>query len=96
MDMTETIDLFAAIKQMREISQQGGFFSFGHATYNRETDRCDGIRMVRRASIRPAAKGDDLTNAEYKLFYHDHDLGLPRICWQPLIMYFNNQRVTLN
>lgn len=96
MDAPETIDLYEAIRQMREITQQGGFFSFGHATYNRDTDRCDGLRMVRRASIRPAAKGDDLTHADYKIFYHDHDINLPRIAWQPLIMYFDNKRVILS
>ena len=92
----ETIQLYDAIKQMRMLSQKDESFSFVHATWNRDTCTTNGLRHVERASIRPAAKGDDLANSDYKIFYFDEDLNSPRICWQMLIMYFNGKRVILN
>ena len=92
----ETIDLYEAIRQMRKLSQQDKSFSFVHSTLNRETDTCNGIRYVKSAHLRPSAKGDDLVNTDFKIFYYDEDLKEPRICWQMLIMYFEDKRVILN
>jgi len=94
--MVETIDLYEAIRQMRKLTQQGQSFSFTHATYNRDRQSSDGIRIVRRAVLRPAAKGDDVSNADFKLFYLDQETNLPRVCWQPLIIYFEDKQVILN
>jgi len=96
MEPQETIDLYEAIREMRKFSQQGKSFSFVHATYNRYTGTCEGIRAVQNAHLRPASKGDDLANADYKIFYFDEDLQQPRICWQPLILFFGNKKVILN
>ena len=92
----ETIQLYDAIKQMRMLSQQDNSFSFMHATWNRDTETTNGFRHVERAHLRPAAKGEDLANSDYKLFYFDEDLKEPRNCWQMLIMQFNGKRVILN
>ncbi|MFZ4569774.1 MAG: hypothetical protein ACOYM0_01435 [Bacteroidales bacterium] len=92
----ETIQLYDAIKQMRMLSHEDKTFSFMHATYNRDTDTTNGFRHVERAHLRPAAKGEDLANSDYKLFYFDEILNEPRNCWQMLIMQFNGQRVVLN
>ena len=92
----ETIDLYEAIRQMRKLTSEEKGFSFVHATYNRDKNTCEGIRHVRSAHLRPSAKGDDLINADYKLFYFDEDLIEPRVCWQMLIMYFNDKKVILN
>ena len=92
----QTIDLYEAIRQMRKRSQEGKSFSFVHSTFNRETDTCNGIRYVKSAHLRPAAKGDDLASADLKLFYFDEDLQAPRVCWQMLIMFFDDKQVTLN
>jgi len=92
----ETIQLYDAIRQMRILSQQEKPFSFVHATWNRDTCTTNGIRHVERAHLRPAAKSEDLENADYKFFYFDEDLNEPRNCWQMLIMYFDGKRVILN
>ncbi|MFZ4523503.1 MAG: hypothetical protein ACOYNC_17500 [Bacteroidales bacterium] len=81
---------------MRKSAQEGKPFSFVHATYNRDNDSCDGVRYVKSALLRPAAKGDDLVHAEFKLFYFDEDIQKPRVCWQPLIMYLGSKKVILN
>lgn len=94
--MVKTIDLYEAIRQMRKLTQQGLPFSFTHATYNRDRQSSDGIRIVRRAILRPSAKGDDVANADYKLFYLDQEINQNRVCWQPLLMYFEGKRIILN
>lgn len=92
----DTIDLYEAIGEMRKRTARGETFAFAHATLNRDRGTSDGIRYVSRARLRPAAKGDDVVNADFKIFYYDEDLKEPRICWQPLIMFFEDKQVTLN
>ncbi|MCX6272211.1 MAG: hypothetical protein NTU44_13525 [Bacteroidetes bacterium] len=92
----ETIDLFEAIRQMRILSQEGRSFSMVHSTWNRDTCTSDGQRLVKRARLRPQAKGDEISQADHKLFYFDMDERQNRNCWQVLLMYFNGIRVTLN
>lgn len=95
MNIPDTIDLYEAINRMRILSQQGKTFSFVHATYNRDCAKTDGVRQVTRARLRPAAKGDDLTHADLKLFYFDEEIQKPRVCWQMLILFFEEKKVTL-
>jgi hypothetical protein len=92
----ETIDLFEAIRQMRVLTQEGNTFSLVHATYNRNTGSSDGKRLVRKAHLRPQARGDEVSQADHKLFYYDVDEHLARNCWQVLILFFNGMKVVLN
>lgn len=92
----ETIDLYEAIRQMRKLSGEDKSFSFVHATLNRDKDTSDGIRYVKNARLRPAAKGDDLVHADLKIFYFDEEIKEPRVAWQMLIMYFEDKKVILN
>ncbi len=85
----ETITLWEAIRQMRKLTGEGKSFSFVHSTYNADTQQSHGFRAVTSARLRPAAKGDDVKNADHKLFYFDETLNEPRNCWQILILFFN-------
>lgn len=91
----ETISLYHAISEMRYITSQGGYFSFMHATYNRDKRTTSGIREVKRAQLRPAPSGSDIAKANYKLFYYDDIFREDRNCWQMLIMFFNGKKVIL-
>ena len=51
--------------------------------------------VVNKALLRPAAKGDDVVHAGFKLFYTDMETKKPRVCWQPLLAYFNGQRIKI-
>jgi len=95
MDERTTITLYEAIAMMRKITAESGFFSFTFATYNRNTGRTQGLTSVKRAKLRPAAKEDDIRNSDYKLFYWDDYYQEPRVCWQPLLMYFNGTKIIL-
>ena len=93
------IDLYTAIAEMRRLTAQGLSFSFSHVTFNRGKRHSDGVRFVRDAKLRPAAKGDDVSFADFKLFYEDLNNAPQhknRVCWQVLITEFNGKRVRLN
>ena len=92
----ETISLWEAIRQMRMLTGQGKSFSFIHSTYNEDTQESHGFRHVNTARLRPAAREDNIKNADHKLFYFDEDINQPRNCWQLLIMWFNGKRCILN
>ncbi|MFZ4463078.1 MAG: hypothetical protein ACOYN5_04485 [Bacteroidales bacterium] len=83
---------------MRKLTAQGIPFSFEHFTWDRDRKQSSGRRIVSRALLRPAARGDQLADADYKLFYEDLNVSNPsernRNCWQILIVSFNGQPVT--
>ena len=91
----ESIPLYQAISEMRKISASGRFFSFSHVSYNKDTRQTSGIREVRRAKLRPAAKGDDIRHSDFKLFYYDDLFHESRVCWQPLLLFFNGKKIIL-
>lgn len=93
----ETIDLYAAIAEMRKLSANGDCFSFAFMSYNRDSQKSDGMVYVKRALLRPAARADDIVNADFKLFYIDldHPDNQNRNCWQPVLMYFNQTKIEL-
>jgi len=92
----QTINLWEAIRQMRILISKKKSFSFVHATLNRDEYTSNGYRHVHKAHLRPAAKGDDVKNADDKLFYFDEDVNEPRNCWQILIMFFNGMKCTVD
>jgi hypothetical protein len=89
----ETIPLWNAIAEMRRLTEAGETFSFVHASYDRDKQITQGIRVVHKAKLRPAAPEEKVQNADHKLFYYDIVIREPRVCWQPLIMYFNGKKV---
>lgn len=94
----DSINLWRAIAEMRKLTAQGIPFSFEHATWDRHRQKASGVRRVHKALLRPAAKGDNLADADHKLFYEDLNVGDPkearRNCWQILILTFNGIPVT--
>lgn len=94
----EKINLFSAIAEMRKLTAQGVPFSFEHYTWDKKRQKSSGLRRVDRATLRPAASGDDVENADHKLFYEDLNVPSPelnkRTCWLILIVSFNGIPVT--
>ena len=91
----ENIPLYEAIQQMRQMTAEGKTFTFVHVSYNRDTQVSNGLRVVRKAKVRPAAKSDKVIHSEYKLFYYELDNQQPRVCWQMLILSFEGRKVML-
>lgn len=87
------MNLFEAIKQMRELSKRGVPFSFSFMSYNETAQRSDGIVEVHRARLRPRPEKAHHRNAEIIEEYTDIDTGAPRHFYQPLLMSFNGQKI---
>lgn len=89
----DEINLFSAIAEMRKLTAKGIPFSFEHYTWDKDRNKASGLRQVDRATLRPQARGDDVDNADHKLFYQDLNVQDPkknkRTCWQILIVRFN-------
>lgn len=96
MEKETTIDLYDAIRQMKDISLAGGTFSMKFRKWNRQTLNGGDMVTVNAARIRPKAKDEDVADASYKLFFTDTETGEARNCWQPLIMEFNGLRTVLH
>lgn len=89
------MDLFEAIEQMREISRQGGEFSFSFMSYSETSGKSEGIVDVARARLRARPNSDQNRNAEMMEAYTDLQTGEARQFYQPLLMIFNGQKVEL-
>ncbi len=87
------MELFEAIRRMRELSQQNVPFGFSFMSYNETAQKSKGIIEVRHARLRARAQAAHHRNAEIVEEYLDLDTGQPRHFYQPLLMTFNGQKV---
>lgn len=92
----ETIDLYAAVAEMKRISAAGGTFSMRFRKWNRHTCSGGDMAHIGAARLRPKASDEDIDNASHKLFFTDTDTGKARNCWQCLITEFNGKKITLS
>lgn len=88
----ETIDLYAAIEQMKQISNTGGTFSMKFRKHNRKTSAGGDLVTVKEARLRKKTSDEEIQNSSYKLFYVDTETGQAANCWQILIVEFNGMK----
>lgn len=91
--MTDTINIWDAIRQMRRISDRKGTFSMIYMGYSITRGTSDGIVEVGKARLRPQDNPPG-QYSDHMLNYTDLDNNTFNHFWQPLLMYFNNKRVT--
>ncbi len=89
------MDLYAAIKQMRQFSDQKVPFSFSFMSCATSTQSSQGIVDVRHARLRPRPQASDNRFTELLEEYVDLDTGEARQFYRPLLMIFNGQKVVL-
>lgn len=89
------MDLYAAIKQMRELSDRREPFSFSFMSCSTSAQESHGIVDVRHAQLRPRPHTDGNRFAELLEEYVDLDTGEARRFYRPLLMIFNGQKVVL-
>ncbi|HWK58109.1 MAG TPA: hypothetical protein VNQ80_12255 [Parapedobacter sp.] len=87
------MELYAAIREMRQLTKIGKPFSFSFMSYDRTRQRTDGIVTVNSARLR--ARGHDQYNqhAQLQEEYLDLNTNEPRRFWHCCLMTFNGQRV---
>ncbi len=88
----ETIDLWKAIEEMKQISDRGETFSFKFRKHNRKSGTGGDLVSVGKARLRAKTSDEEIANSSYKLFYTDTETGQAANCWQILIMEFNGMK----
>lgn len=91
----ETINLYRAIEEAREISRAGGTFSIKFRKWNRATREGGDLAVIGKARCRPKASDEKISNAPHKLFITDTETGRALVCWHPLIMEIDGRRTSI-
>lgn len=92
--MSAEINLYDAIRQMRQISAKKGSFQMIFVSYSRTRGISEGFVEVAKARLRPQPATATLFS-DMMLNYVDLDTGEDKKMWQPLLLVFNGQKVTL-
>lgn len=91
----ETVDLYAAVEEMRKISANGDTFQIRFRKWDRQRGRGGDMVHLPHARMRPKPSDSRVENASYKLFLTDTDTGRAVVCWQCLVMEVNGRRTVL-
>lgn len=89
------MDLYEAIHQMRSLSEKGQSFSFSFMSYNASEGKSNGIISVAHARLRARESCKYNRRAEMMEAYTNLDTMENRQFYQPLLMTFNGEKVTL-
>lgn len=89
------MDLYKAIQQMRQLSKENIPFSFSFMSYNSTKQHSEGIVSVRRARLRKREFIKHHKNAEIVEAYIDLDTMECKRFYQPLLMMFNGEKISL-
>jgi hypothetical protein len=92
----QTIDIWEAIRRMREMSKVGQPFSIRFMGCNYTKGQGTGIHQIDRCLLRASTPTRKNQYANYMLNLVDQQTGKARQCWQPLLMYFNNLKIVIN
>jgi hypothetical protein len=87
--------VFEAITDMRQISKEGGEFSFSFMSYSLMKRTSDGPTFISRARLCKQSREDKKEQADNMLNFIDLDRGQFRHCYQPLLMTYKGNLLTL-
>ncbi|KAA6347959.1 hypothetical protein EZS27_004586 [termite gut metagenome] len=90
------MDVYEAIRRMREKSEQGKTFSFSFMTYSYERGTSSGVVKVEHARLRRQSSTDQNRFGEYMLNFVDTDTEEYGMCWQLLLLEFDGQELELS
>lgn len=90
------MDVYQAIKRMRELSRNGTSFSFSFMSCSIDKSKSKGIVEVHRARLRKQSPDNKNKHADIMLNYFDLDTNEYGQCYQPLLMELNGQKLELN
>ncbi|MBQ2993689.1 MAG: hypothetical protein IJE21_07300 [Alistipes sp.] len=89
------MDLYDAIKEMRRLSAENRPFGFSFMSCNLTDRSSEGVVTVRHARLLKRESVKYHKNAEIVEAYLDLDTMESRRFYQPLLMYFNGEKVVL-
>lgn len=89
------MNLYDAIHEMRRLSEEKTAFSFTFMSYNSTEQKSDGVINVRHARLLKRESEKHHKHADIVEAYLDLDTMQSKRFYQPLLMNFNGQKVTL-
>ncbi|KAA6322785.1 hypothetical protein EZS27_027707 [termite gut metagenome] len=90
------MDVYEAIRRMREKSEQGETFSFSFMSYSYERGASTGIVKVEHARLRKQSTKEKNRFADYMLNFVDTDTAEYGMCWQLLLLEFDGHELELS
>lgn len=87
--------VFQAIEEMRKLTNEGKMFSFSFMSYNSTKGISEGIVYVEHARLRNRECISFHKYADFVESYLDLDTMQPRRFYQPLLMTFNGEKLSL-
>lgn len=89
------MDVYEAIDRMRRLSAEGQTFSFSFMSCNLSAGTSEGVVNVPHARLRKREKKEFHRHADMVEAYINLDTLECRRFYQPLLMTFNGEKVTL-
>lgn len=89
------MELYKAIEEMRRLSCEGKSFSFSFMSYSYERRKSDGVVAINKARLRKQSRKDTNRFANYMLNFIDLQTMEYGMCWQPLLLSFNDEEIEL-
>lgn len=89
------MNVFQAIDEMRQLSSEGKSFSFSFMSYSYERRKSDGVITVNNARLRNQSHKENNRFADYMLNFINLDTMEYGVCWQPLLLSFNDNELEL-
>ena len=89
------MNLYDAIKEMRRLSSENKSFGFSFMSYNSTERKSEGVVTVRRARLLKRESDKYHKNADIVEAYIDLDTMECKRFYQPLLMFFNGEKVVL-
>ena len=91
--MGNTISIWDAIREMREITGTGGSFNMTFMSYDRGRQRSTGVVSVGKARLRNATPKEQNKNAPYMLNFLDVEKNQPKQMYLITMMEFNGKKI---
>lgn len=89
------MDVYEAIDKMRQLTAEGKSFSFSFMSCNLSTCTSEGVVYVSHARLRKRERKEFHLHADMVEAYINLDTLECRRFYQPLLMTFNGEKVTL-
>ena len=90
----EMINIYEALKMMRRFSEENIPFSMEFVSCDRSVGRSHGLVRVGRARLCQGLRDDQSRYSQSLVSYEDMDSGHRRQFWFPLLMRFNDKKIT--
>ncbi|OQB81426.1 MAG: hypothetical protein BWX87_00692 [Bacteroidetes bacterium ADurb.Bin123] len=91
--MGNTISIWDAIREMREITGMGKTFSMTFMSYDRGRQKSSGVVTIARARLRNATPKEQNQNAHHMLNFLDVDRNQPKQMYLITMMELNEKKI---